>query len=363
MKREPLANQHDQDRWLGTMLRGSVAPRTEECLDAETLAAWADGGLDAKASAAMELHASNCAHCTAVLAAMERTAPSASAAHVWNSARVVRWLVPMTAAATAIAIWIVVPDRPIVRVQPAPAHDLSASSEPDARSVEQGTPNPEPGTRNREPGTGNQALETRNLEPPTQDPEPRNQNKEPRNELRADAPSVRQEELQLRDEFRRERVAPAEAQDAAARAPSAVAPEAAAPPAAASPTPAPPSAAQPPSPFAAEVQIETLKETTASVARRMAVSNDSISPSNSQVRWRIVDAMFVERSTNGGKTWTRTASVPGTPTNKAPAVSLVAVRAVDANRAVIGTSDSAQFYTTNAGRSWTRVQENSVAPF
>jgi photosystem II stability/assembly factor-like uncharacterized protein len=111
------------------------------------------------------------------------------------------------------------------------------------------------------------------------------------------------------------------------------------------------------------MQIETLRETTASVARRMAVSNESISPSNPQVRWRIVDAMVIERSTNGGKTWTRTASVPGAPANKAPAVGLAAVRAVDANRAVVGTSDGAQFYTTNAGRSWTRVQENSVAPF
>jgi photosystem II stability/assembly factor-like uncharacterized protein len=95
----------------------------------------------------------------------------------------------------------------------------------------------------------------------------------------------------------------------------------------------------------------------------MTVASDSISPSNPQVRWRIVDALFVERSTNSGKTWTRTASVPGTPTTKAPAVGVVAVRAVDANRAVVGTSDGAQFYTTNAGRSWTRVQENSVAPF
>jgi hypothetical protein len=357
MKREPLANEHDPDRWLGTILRGSNAAPTEACLDAETLAAWADGGLDAKAAAAVELHASNCPHCTAVLATMQRTAPAVFAAQVWNPARLVRWLVPMTAAAAAIAIWIAVPGRSITPVQPAPAHDLSAGAE-------RATSSPEPATPKAEPGTANRALGTRNPEPPPASPEPSIQNKEPGSELRADAPSVRQEELQLRDEFRRERAEPAEAQDPTAAAPVAVAPQTAAPPPVAPPTPAPPPpAAESSTQFSADVPIETLKETTASVARRMVVSNESISPSTPQVRWRIVDAMSVERSTNGGKTWTRTASVPGAPANKAPAGGLVAVRAVDANRAVVGTSDSAQFYTTNAGRSWTRVQENSVAPF
>ena len=43
------------------------------CLDAETLAAWADGSLNAKELAAAEIHASNCARCMALLAAIERT--------------------------------------------------------------------------------------------------------------------------------------------------------------------------------------------------------------------------------------------------------------------------------------------------
>jgi hypothetical protein len=362
MKREPLGNEREQNSWLGIMRRGSPAAPTEACLDAETLAAWADGGLSVKELAAVELHASSCARCMAVLATMARTAPAASATHAWTPARVFRWLVPLTAAATAVAIWVAVPDRAITPVQPAPAHDMSASSEPGTPNLERATPNLEPGTRNPEPATGSSFRVS--PEPRTGNPALGTRNLEPRAELRADAPSVRQEELQLRDEFRRERVAPSEAQDAAAAAPAAAAPEAAAPPAAAPPTAAAPTAAaEPQSPFASEIQIETLTETTQSVARRIAVSTDSISPSNPQVRWRIVDAMFVERSTNGGKTWTRTASVPGTPTNKAPAVGIVAIRAVDANRAVVGTSDGAQFYTTNAGRSWTRVQENSVAPF
>ena len=357
MKREPVGNEHDQDKWLGGMLRRSAGAPADACLDAETLAAWADGGLDAKASAAVELHASNCSRCAGVLAAMERTAPAVSTAHAWTPARLVRWLVPMTAAATAIAIWIAVLDRPMTPVEPAPAHDMTFSAEPGARTAEQTPAGPEPETRNREPGISNREPRTGNLERGTR-------NLESRADLRADAPSVRQDELQPRDEFRRERVAPAEPRDAAAAAPVAAAPESAASPPTAQPTAAAPSAAvEPPSPFATEVLTGTLRESTETLARRTTVSDDSVSPSNPQVRWRIADAMFVERSTNGGKTWTRTASVPGASTNKAPAVRIAAVRAVDANRAVVGTSDGAQFYTTNAGRSWTRVQENSVAPF
>src|SRR5688500_10865215 len=192
MKREPLGNEHNEDRWIGNILRGSAAP-TDACLDAETLAAWADAGLDAKASAAVELHASNCQRCTAVLVTMARTAPAVSTPHAWTPGRVVRWLVQMMAAETAIAIWIAVLDRPSTPVQPAPAHDLSVgrargtlTAEPETPNAKQGTPDaafgtanaergnanvqsgtatPEPGTRNQEPGTPNLEPGTRNVEP------------------------------------------------------------------------------------------------------------------------------------------------------------------------------------------------------
>jgi photosystem II stability/assembly factor-like uncharacterized protein len=72
------------------------------------------------------------------------------------------------------------------------------------------------------------------------------------------------------------------------------------------------------------------------------------------LRWRILANTFLERSRDGGKTWTRT---------NGPAPNLAAVRTVDADRAVVRTSDKAEFYTVNGGQSWTRVQENSAAPF
>lgn len=324
MKREPVGNEGEQDNWLGTTLRRTPATAPDECLDAETLAAWADGGLSGKAAAAVELHASQCSRCTAVLAAIERTAPLAPARHAWTPARLVRWLVPLTAAATAVAIWIAVPDRPITPVEPAPAQDL-ASPRPGGRSLEREAPEapnlaPEPETLNRNP-----APSTENAEP-----------------LKQNAPVARRDNraantiVEMRDENRRERVSKDEL-DATAAAPR-EAPSPVAPPAAAT---------------------GMLAETATLTAKRSAFnfvpfSTESVSPSNPLIRWRVVAPGTIERSTDGGKTWTGTTS---------PAPTLTGVRAVDADRAVVRATDITDFYTSNGGLSWTRVQENSAAPF
>ena len=71
---------HSRDRSVDELLRRAlVAPPTpqvsEACLDAETLAAWVDGGLDQTALALAETHAASCARCQALVAAMVRSAP------------------------------------------------------------------------------------------------------------------------------------------------------------------------------------------------------------------------------------------------------------------------------------------------
>src|SRR5688500_17826314 len=137
MKREPVDNEREQDAWLGNTLRRTTATAADGCLDAETLAAWADGGLNAQAAAAVELHASNCSRCMAVLATLERTAPVAPVADAWTLARVFRWVAPLAAAATAVAIWVAVPDRPLTPVESTVSQDL--------RSMEQ-VPVPVPGS-------------------------------------------------------------------------------------------------------------------------------------------------------------------------------------------------------------------------
>lgn len=195
MKREPVGNEREQDGWLGSALGPTRARASDGCVDAETLAAWADGGLSAKAASAVELHVSSCSRCMGVLAAMERAAPAARARHAWTPIRVFRWLAPLAAAATAVAIWIVVPDRPITPIAPAPAHDLSAP-EPGTQDPLSG---PSRGTQNPlsalEPGTQNQLAapepRTQNRLPPA---EPRTQNQlpaaEPRTQNQNPAPSA-----------------------------------------------------------------------------------------------------------------------------------------------------------------------------
>jgi hypothetical protein len=335
MKREPVNDEHEQNGWLRKTLRQSPAGAGDAHLDPETLAAWVDGGLSAKAAAAVELHASTCPRCTAVLAAMARTAPAVTASDGWTRARLVRWFVPLTAAATAVAIWIAVPHRPA-----APVEDLKTASEgarvavPDRVPVPVPVPVPEAA--------------------PVPGPAPGQA-----------APSAEaQEQFQLRDELRRENAVKEEVAAEPAPAPRQelpFAPEPASPPAAApsartaAPASAADASARADSPNVANDALESAR----SLGQRSALgksgfSTDSMSPANPQIRWRLVGSARIERSTDGAKTWT--------PTN-VPAASLAAIRAVDGSRAVARTSDNTEFYTADGGRSWTRVQENSQAPF
>ena len=107
----------DRDRMLEHALtrelrRDGTADAGAACLDAETLAAWMDGGLDRDALAVAEAHAADCARCRAMLAALGRTASVEAAAaaprRLWRW-----WLAPIAAATAATVLWVIVPsDRP-----------------------------------------------------------------------------------------------------------------------------------------------------------------------------------------------------------------------------------------------------------
>ena len=301
-----MGHEPDRNDWLGNTLRRSTAAALDACLDAETLAAWADGALRAQAAAAVEAHASNCPRCMAVLAAMERTAPAVRAHHAWTPARLFRWLVPITAAATAVAIWVVIPDRPATLPVAAPAEESQAAARADADTSAQGRV-PEPQAK---------------------------------------------VERQLRDEFRERRTN-----------------EAMKPPAAAAPSAAPsaPSAAPLASRRAASDSLAgTATAPEAAQEQRFALNesvatSESISSSNPLNRWRVVSSSVIERSTDGGKTWMKT--VPPPTANTANPLTILNVRAVDDVRAVARTSGGTEFYTVDGGLTWTQVQENSKAPF
>ena len=95
------------------------------CLDAETLAAWFDGGLEGAALEDVRVHVAGCARCQALVGAMGRTraaspVPQAERAPKWWLA----WAVPTAAAATALIIWIAVPHSTNVAVNSPPAASL-----------------------------------------------------------------------------------------------------------------------------------------------------------------------------------------------------------------------------------------------
>ncbi len=116
----------DRDRMLDAHLRrslgtGADVPATDACLDAETLAAWMDGGLDAKAVALAENHVSTCGRCQAMVGTMARATPehAVPAMEPWWRRYRAGWLVPLAAGVAATALWMVVPsERPAAPSMP-----------------------------------------------------------------------------------------------------------------------------------------------------------------------------------------------------------------------------------------------------
>ena len=98
------------------------------CLDAETLAAWADGGLPVAQRAAVEAHVADCDRCLAMVGAMAKTAPPASVGRpTWSP---IRWLVPLTTAAVALTAWLVVRPAEPPTISTAPVSDAAEMAKP-----------------------------------------------------------------------------------------------------------------------------------------------------------------------------------------------------------------------------------------
>jgi hypothetical protein len=333
-----VGNGREQDRWLNTALTQPPASTSADCIDAETLAAFADGALNAQAAAAVELHASSCSRCTAVLAALERSRPAPVTTHVWTPARVMRWLIPLTAAATAVAIWVAVPERPITSV----VQDLKTSSEqiPVPEQVAPPVPAPIPS-----PGSA-----------PVAKPRTQNQNA---------APSTQnQEPVPEGGNLAGQGFAPEPLRDAAGAGAAAqeIAP-ASPPPAAPAPAEAAPvqqlGGVRAERPMASAPSADTLAETVAPTSQRRAlapkviVTSESSAP-NELFRWRVINNTSIERSTDGGKTWTQTIPLPR---DSVKGLTIVSIRATSDLHATVRMSNGSEFATANGGRSWVLLQE------
>jgi Putative zinc-finger len=119
---------------LRMALSGEHRPPASACLDADVLAAWADGGLAPAERAAAEAHAAGCTTCQATLAAMARTMSEEPVAAAQPSP-LRRWMMflgPAVTAAAAVVLWLAV-DRQSPP-PPAPA-DLSAAKRTDGSPV------------------------------------------------------------------------------------------------------------------------------------------------------------------------------------------------------------------------------------
>jgi hypothetical protein len=111
-------------------LRAMTSPATDDCLDAETLAAWSDGGLDASQAAMAEAHVSSCSRCQSLVGTFARGTPAqeplqapAARKAFWSW-----WMAPLAAGAAAVTLWMVVPgQREIAMAPPQPSAPAAAT--------------------------------------------------------------------------------------------------------------------------------------------------------------------------------------------------------------------------------------------
>ena len=352
-----------RDQTVERLLRQSVKtpPQggvTDSCLDAETLAAWAEGGLSGSELDAVHLHVADCARCQDLAGTLARIP---SAVHpvepVRSSRRWLAWLVPLTAAAAAVAIWFAVPGNlgapvnkrevPVVSEAPTSQADVQNRAAQPAASE----PAPPSSARRDQP----QAAPAAQTPPAIGTLEGR---------VRADAnepsPVANAEEKASAGNLARDKD-----KIEAARAPA-----------------APPPAAAPP-PVPAAPAAERLGAAAAMRAAN-AVVQDIVSP-DPAIRWRIAGTVL-QHSTNGGTTWdaVQTGVAAELTMGTAPATTvcwlvgrggvvllttdgrtwrrvpfpemtdLSVVRTVDAGGRVasVSTADGRTFVTTDAGASW-----------
>ena len=122
----------DRDKSIELMLRRARsidAESNNHCLDAETLAALADGMLTSAARREAEAHLADCDRCQALSAVMVRAEVAAGPLHGEEARkRMLGWLVPAAAAATAVALWVLVPGQgPPGAEQPVSDREIAAT--------------------------------------------------------------------------------------------------------------------------------------------------------------------------------------------------------------------------------------------
>jgi photosystem II stability/assembly factor-like uncharacterized protein len=367
------------DDLLRDTLRARAADPAAACLDPETAAALVDRTLPARARSGAEAHVADCPRCQAVLAALVRSTPP-PIERAWWRRPAVAWLAPLTVAATAVAIWINVPDTG----NRAPVQTLRDEAPPIESSPIQSPPTAAPAAPQAQSQIGSVA-DARFVAPEVLRAREAAALRKAR--LARAAPDASAGSVDARQ------VAAASPTPAAAPAPAAAAPQARRADAASSAEPNVGRA------IAAEpLRGAALAETTVTVTAPSPVALDPlttrsliqqitiISP-NRDSQWRIGFGSLVQHSTDGGSTWrTQATGVNVTlaaGSSPSPSVcwlvgpgglvlittdegqswrrvpfpvvtDLVSVRATNESTATIVTSDGRTFVTSDGGRNWRR---------
>ena len=349
----------DRDRILEQALkhelRAAGTPPAGGCLDAETLGAWTDGGLDPAAMAAAEAHVSNCARCQELLGAFAKSAPGTlgtlgtqgtpGTLSMWKF-----WLAPLAAGVTAVTLWMVIPEQQQIAEAPV------ASRADREVAIDQ---KPQVAAESARPSEFAAGADRNRAEPARS---------EPADTLAAGARDERQQAKML--EERKEEALTRQTRDTAALAEAAVP---AAPAAKLGAATAAESAAAPP-PAVATLQ------------KRAALDSNviDIPTLDPALGWRIAGDRL-ERSDNGGATWTvkRQSAGDGLAAGSAPSNSvawfvgrnglvllttnsgatftdvslaepldLASVAAIDARSASVYSVVGRRFRTDDGGRTW-----------
>ena len=380
-----------------------IPATTAACVDAETFAAWVDGGLPKAESAAVEMHLAECERCTAMVATFARTIPDAPVAgSLWTRWHL-RWLVPLATAATVAAVWVLVP-RPespqVTTLGRAPTTESQAAAAADATQPATTTESKEQEARTAPaPSKPADAFAKREESPQAARPEVARPGVAGQlsDEQRADADQAAKrlqggvnESIAVAPPPARE-ADRAEAKSADAERFSPPIPSANAAPVPAAPTPAAeasarraPAAAPPPAAPGAAASAQAPAVSTLARARAAIVEIPSPDP---MTRWRVVGAGQVERSTNGGARW-EAAKLPESATliaGSSPSPSIcwlvgrtgsiyvttdglrfvrvpftdrtdfVSIQATDGRRATVVTIDGRTMRTDDQGATWIRV--------
>lgn len=377
-------------------LEGSARP-AGACLDAETVAAWADGSLADPARAAVELHTADCERCLAMVAAFAKTAPPPIEAQrsTWFS---LRWLVPVTTGIVVVGVWA------LLQTRPEESRQVALNTQPAIDAIGP-APATSPPQQERDVAAQTQpapASEAKNAAPTRAA-----QSRQPAEAPRRDEA---REKNELQKRLARDGVI-TQTQSTTAAAPPAGAVLPNVPPPAPPPTAPSAQGAVPSLPSQREV-VSTPAPFAAAAGRGGGARQGMRAPlliqsPDPNMSWRLaappvnitldgVSVGRVERSTDGGRTWTpqetgtagdlllagaspapnvcwlvgRQGTVllttDGTSWRRIefpePKVDLVAVTARDALSATVTTADRRVYHTDDGGKTW-RLQEIPPAAF